>query len=50
MTVGEWQNEWEFHRVAVEQLIWEKTADTMPRLIYIWSGRADLNCRPPGPK
>ena len=22
----------------------------LPRLIHIWSGRADSNCRPPGPK
>ena len=30
--------------------LWVKTKTTPPKLIYIWSGRADSNCRPPGPK
>ena len=50
MNVGEWRNEGDFQRVAVKQLIWGKTVETISRLRYIWSGRADLNCRPPGPK
>ena len=48
------RNEELFHPVAVAiaaivGLSW-KTAETNSRLSYIWSGRADLNCRPPGPK
>ena len=47
-------NEGEFHRVAAVipaiVVLLGKMADTKSRLSYIWSGRADLNCRPPGPK
>ena len=36
--------------VAVKPGLWARLALRFPRLSRIWSGRAESNCRPPGPK